>query len=61
MTSQRAKGTVNRYRGRLEEVFGRLTGNRHQQASGVARQVKGSAQKGIADIADAVRTPERKG
>ena len=55
MTGERTKGTVNKVTGRVEEGLGKLTGNRTQQATGKAKQIKGSAQQGVANIQDAAK------
>jgi uncharacterized protein YjbJ (UPF0337 family) len=57
MTDLRAKGTVNKAEGQVEEGLGKLTGDRHEEAKGKVKQVQGSAQQGVADIQDAGRRP----
>jgi uncharacterized protein YjbJ (UPF0337 family) len=59
MNRQQVKGTLLRARGSLESLLGRLTGNRRQDAKGVAHQVEGTVRHGIGDVQQAVeRTPE---
>ncbi len=57
MTDERAKGTINKARGQVEEGLGKVTGNKEEQVRGKARQVQGSAQEGLGDIESAVRKP----
>jgi uncharacterized protein YjbJ (UPF0337 family) len=57
MTDLRAKGTINKAEGQVEEGLGKLTGDRHEEAKGKVKQVQGSAQQGVADIQDAGRRP----
>jgi uncharacterized protein YjbJ (UPF0337 family) len=49
MTDEHVKGTVNRARGKVEEGLGK-----------VARQVQGSAQKGLGNVQDADRKPKNR-
>ena len=53
MNEQQAKGTLVRARGRIEAFLGRLTGNRRQQAGGVAHQVEGAVRHGVGDVQQA--------
>ena len=58
MNQQQVKGTFLRARGSLESLLGRLTGNRRQDARGVAHKAEGSVRHGIGDVQQAVeRTP----
>ena len=54
MNDQQAKGTLVKVRGTLESFLGRLTGNRRQDAKGVAHQAEGTMRHGIGDIQQAV-------
>jgi len=55
MTDLRAKGATNKAKGQIEEGFGKLAGDRHEEAKGKVKQVQGSAQQSVADIQDAGR------
>ena len=59
MTDEHTKGAISKAKGKVEEVAGKLTGNRRQEAKGKARQVQGAAQQGLGDIGDAVRRSEK--
>jgi uncharacterized protein YjbJ (UPF0337 family) len=60
MTDEHAKGTVSEAQGKVEEGLGTLTGNRRQEATGKARQLKGAGQKALGDVQDAVQKPPPK-
>jgi uncharacterized protein YjbJ (UPF0337 family) len=57
MTDLNTKGATNKAKGQIEEGLGKLTGDRHEEAKGKAKQVQGSAQQGLGDIQNAVRRP----
>jgi uncharacterized protein YjbJ (UPF0337 family) len=57
MSEEHTKGTLNKAQGKVIEGYGKLTGNRRDQARGKARQVQGDAQQRLGSIADAVRRP----
>ena len=60
MTDQHTKGAISKAEGKVEEGLGRLTGDKEEQVHGQAKQVQGTAQKGLGDIQDAVRKPKPK-
>jgi uncharacterized protein YjbJ (UPF0337 family) len=60
MTNQRTKGTISKTQGKIEEVFGKLTGDRREEAKGKIRQVLGDAQRGLGEVQDAVRKDQGK-
>jgi len=60
MATEQSKGTITRTKGKVQELFGRLTGNDRQQAEGKAKQVQGDAQTALGDAQDAVREPDKK-
>lgn len=53
MTDEHVMGTLNRALRTVEEGLGKVAGSKQDQARGKARQVDGSAQKGLGDV----RTP----
>jgi uncharacterized protein YjbJ (UPF0337 family) len=55
MTGQHTKGSINKAAGKVEEGFGKLTGDRSQQAKGKAKQIQGSVQQGVGNLQDAAR------
>ena len=57
MSEEHTKGTLNKAQGKVIEGYGKLTGNRRDQARGKAKQVQGYAQQRLGSIADAVRRP----
>jgi uncharacterized protein YjbJ (UPF0337 family) len=57
MTDLHAKGAVNRVKGQVYEGYGKLTGDRREQAKGKVKQVQGSVQESLADLQDAGRKP----
>jgi uncharacterized protein YjbJ (UPF0337 family) len=58
MTDQRVKGTLVNVRGRIEAALGSLTGNRRQQAGGIAHQVEGDVRRGVGDVQEAAKRHE---
>jgi uncharacterized protein YjbJ (UPF0337 family) len=60
MTDEHIKGTISRARGKVEETVGKLTGDRHEEAQGKIRQIKGKAQQGLGDVKDAIRRERSK-
>jgi uncharacterized protein YjbJ (UPF0337 family) len=55
MTDQDTKGAISKATGKVEEGLGKLTGDRREQAKGKAKQLQGSAQRGLGQIQDAAR------
>jgi uncharacterized protein YjbJ (UPF0337 family) len=51
----KAGGTLNKVRGRVEEATGALRGRERSKAKGQARQTKGSARKKRGHLRDALR------
>ena len=45
MNRDHLKGTAKDLAGKLQERFGRITGNKAQQTKGIAKQVEGQLQK----------------
>lgn len=59
MTDLHTKGAVNKAKGQVYEGYGKLTGDRSEQAKGKIKQVQGSAQEGLADLQDSGGTPAK--
>jgi uncharacterized protein YjbJ (UPF0337 family) len=55
MDENRLEGTARNLRGKIEEGFGRATGDVDTQRRGVADQVTGAAQDAYGQAADATR------
>ena len=52
------KGTLVKFRGRIEAALGRLTGNHRQQAGGVVHQVEGDVHNGVGGVQEAAKRHE---
>jgi len=50
MNKDQAKGHVKDIAGKAREKFGEMTGNRSEQAKGLANQAQGKVQKGVGDL-----------
>jgi uncharacterized protein YjbJ (UPF0337 family) len=50
MNKDQAKGHVKDIGGKAREKFGEMTGNRSEQAKGLANQAEGKVQKGVGDL-----------
>jgi uncharacterized protein YjbJ (UPF0337 family) len=60
MNKDQVKGVTNQVTGEVKQQVGKLTGDRSQQASGQAREVKGKLQKGLGDAKEVVRNDQDK-
>ena len=54
MNKDQAKGHMKDIAGKAREKLGWLTGNRSEQAKGVANQAEGKVQKGVGDVKNVV-------
>jgi uncharacterized protein YjbJ (UPF0337 family) len=59
MNDQHTEGTISKIRGRIEEEFGKVSGNRNQQIRGKAHQIQGDAQLRLGDFQGAMHRPGR--
>jgi uncharacterized protein YjbJ (UPF0337 family) len=59
MTDLHAKAAVNKAKGQVYEGYGKLTGDRREQAKGKVKQAQGSFQEGLADLQDAGKQPPK--
>ena len=50
MNKDQAKGHIKDIAGKLRQKMGSLTGNRSEQAKGLANQAEGKVQKGVGDL-----------
>ena len=50
MNKDQAKGHMKDIAGKVREKLGALTGNRKEQAKGLADQAEGKLQKGVGDL-----------
>jgi uncharacterized protein YjbJ (UPF0337 family) len=55
MNKDQVKGTAKDAAGEVQEQFGKVTGNRDQEAKGEARQVEGKVQKNVGDLKEDVK------
>jgi uncharacterized protein YjbJ (UPF0337 family) len=55
MNKDQAKGHLKDMAGKARAKFGKLTGNRSEQAKGVANRAEGKLQKGVGDLKNAGR------
>ena len=58
MTDEHVKGTVTDVKGKVEEKVGKVTGDKEQEAHGMAKQVQCDAQKALDDVQTPVRRPK---
>ena len=59
MNKDQAKGHMKDLAGKARAKIGSLTGNRSEQAKGVANQAEGKLQKGVGDLKNATRGKNR--
>lgn len=57
MNKDQIKGSAKQAAGKVQEVAGRITGSRKQEAKGLAKQVAGGVRKAYGDAKEAVTTP----
>ena len=55
MNKDQAKGHVKDMLGKARQKIGSMTGNRSEQAKGVANRAEGKVQKGVGDLKNAGR------
>jgi uncharacterized protein YjbJ (UPF0337 family) len=55
MNKDQAKGHVKDMAGKVRQKVGKATGNRSEQAKGVANRAEGKVQKGVGDLKNAAR------
>lgn len=53
-TKDRAEGTGNEIKGRAEQTWGSMTGDRETQGKGMMDEAKGKVQQGVGDLKDKV-------
>lgn len=55
MNKDQAKGHAKDMMGKARQKVGQMTGNRSEQAKGVANRAEGKLQKGVGDVKNASR------
>ena len=55
MNKDQAKGHVKDMAGKARQKLGQLTGNRTEQAKGLAKRAEGKLQKGVGDLKNVSR------
>jgi uncharacterized protein YjbJ (UPF0337 family) len=55
MNKDQAKGHLKDMAGKARQKVGSLTGNRSEQAKGMANRAEGKVQKGVGDLKNASR------
>ena len=55
MNKDQAKGHMKDLAGKARAKIGSMTGNRSEQAKGMANQAEGKVQKGVGDLKNAAR------
>ena len=55
MNKDQVKGTAKDIAGKIQEGAGELTGDKEQEANGLAKQSEGKTQKKVADAKEAVK------
>jgi uncharacterized protein YjbJ (UPF0337 family) len=59
MNKDQAKGHMKDLAGKARAKIGSLTGNRSEQAKGLAKQAEGKLQKGVGDLKNVGRNKNR--
>ncbi len=57
MNKDQIKGSAKQAAGKVQEVAGRINGNRTQEAKGLAKQAAGKTRWTYGDVKEAVATP----
>ena len=60
MNRDQLNGAARNVVGKAQQKFGELTGNKAQQAKGVAKQVAGKVQKGVGNVEQSLDKADRK-
>ena len=60
MNRNQMKGAAKSVAGKVQQKIGELTGNKTQQAKGIAKQVQGNAQRGAGNVEEALDKANRK-
>ncbi len=55
MNSEHVKGAAEKGEGKIEEVAGRVTGNKQLENEGKVDQVKGAVHTAVGDVKDALK------
>jgi uncharacterized protein YjbJ (UPF0337 family) len=60
INKDQVEGRVKEVGGKVQEEFGKLTGNKTEQAKGLAKQVVGEAQANGGDLVEKLKDASRK-
>ena len=60
MNRNQMKGAAKNVAGKVQQKLGELTGNKTQQAKGIAKQLQGNAQRGAGNVEEALDKANRK-
>ena len=60
MNRNQMKGAAKNGAGKVQQKVGELTGNKIQQAKGIAKQVEGKVQRGAGNVEQALDKARRK-
>jgi uncharacterized protein YjbJ (UPF0337 family) len=60
MNRDQLNGAAKNVVGKAQQRFGELTGNKTQQAKGVAKQAEGKLQKGVGNVEQSLDKADRK-
>jgi uncharacterized protein YjbJ (UPF0337 family) len=60
MNRDQVNGAAKNVIGRAQQKLGELTGNKVQQAKGIAKQVQGKVQKGVGNVEQSLDKADRK-
>ncbi|MGB2903195.1 MAG: CsbD family protein [Candidatus Dechloromonas phosphoritropha] len=55
MNKDQVKGAATDLGGKIQEEFGKLTGDKKQQAEGLKNQVKGKIQEKVGDLKEEIK------
>ena len=55
MNKDQVKGAAKDLGGKIQEEFGKLTGDKSQQAEGLKNQVKGKVQEQVGDLKEEIK------
>jgi uncharacterized protein YjbJ (UPF0337 family) len=58
MNKDQAKGHLKDMGGKARQKIGQMTGNRSEQAKGMANRAEGKVQKGVGDVKNAARNKD---
>ncbi len=57
----KTEGTVDKLKGKAREAFGKVTGDKEEEAKGKGTQTKGAVKQGVGDVQDAMYDTKKEG